>query len=250
MAIERRYQDDEIRRIFDLAVSDDDAARPVVSVETGLTLSELQEVGLEVGIEPERIAGAAHRLASRPNVRDSQQRSFGMPVAACRSLVISTTEADAWEIAVEEARQAVGVTGSMGSQEGVREWTGGGIRLGMEPTLGGHQIHIMADNAVAQALNRVGIAGLAVGLFLLVMLIATGISPVPLELATLALLLSGATILGANGLRLPKWIQETERQLDYIADRISERIADEAFPSHPQSRAAEEGVDTSIEGDK
>jgi hypothetical protein len=250
MAIERRYQDDEIRRIFDLAVSDDDAARPVVSVETGLTLSELQEVGLEVGIEPERIAGAAHRLASMPNVRDSQQRSFGMPVAACRSLVIPTTESDVWAIAVEEARQAMGVTGSMGSREGVREWTGGGIRLGMEPTLGGHQIHIMADNAVAQALNRVGITGLAVGLFLLVTLIATGISPVQLELATLAPLLSGATILGANGLRLPKWIQEIERQLDYIADRISQRIADETFPPHPQSRAAEEGADTSIEGDK
>ena len=59
MADERKYQDDEVREICDPAVGGDRIGPPAAPVEGGLSLAELQEVGLEVGMKPERIAEAA-----------------------------------------------------------------------------------------------------------------------------------------------------------------------------------------------
>ena len=56
---ERKYREEEVKEIFDLAASAGDVGLPPVSDDRGLTLAELQEVGLEVGMEPGRIAEAA-----------------------------------------------------------------------------------------------------------------------------------------------------------------------------------------------
>ncbi len=48
----RKYGDDEVKEIFDLAITGGEVGLPVASDEDGLTLAELQEVGLEVGVEP------------------------------------------------------------------------------------------------------------------------------------------------------------------------------------------------------
>ena len=61
MAEERRYGEEEIREILDVAVSREEVGARAVSDESGLTLAELQEVGLEVGVDPRRIAEAALR---------------------------------------------------------------------------------------------------------------------------------------------------------------------------------------------
>ena len=79
MADERKYRDHEIREIFDLATSGATAPGSGVSDEAGLTLGELQEVGLEVGVEPGRIAAAALALQTRQEVL-SHGTSLGMPV--------------------------------------------------------------------------------------------------------------------------------------------------------------------------
>jgi len=83
MANERKYREDEVKEIFDFAVSRDDVGRPAISDEGGLTLAELQEVGLEVGLEPGRIAEAALALDARREVLP--RRAFlGVPISVGR----------------------------------------------------------------------------------------------------------------------------------------------------------------------
>src|SRR5678815_1596820 len=62
MADERRYQEDEGAEIFE-AASAPALARGDAAPTQGLTLAELQAIGREVGIAPERIAEAAASLA-------------------------------------------------------------------------------------------------------------------------------------------------------------------------------------------
>ena len=50
MTDERKYKESEVKEIFDFASNSAGVGRPPVSDERGLTLTELQDVGLEVGI--------------------------------------------------------------------------------------------------------------------------------------------------------------------------------------------------------
>ena len=60
----------------------------------------------------------------------------------------------------------------------------------------------------------------------LLSLIATGTSPVGLELAMLGLLGMGGGILTVNKLTLPKWAHDSEGQIEYVAGRVRELVAD------------------------
>ena len=81
MANERKYGDEEVEEIFDLAASRGELGRPHVSDEGGLTLAELQEVGLEVGMEPGRIAEAALAVDARREVLP-RRTYMGVPAIA------------------------------------------------------------------------------------------------------------------------------------------------------------------------
>ena len=75
MSDERRYTDDEVAEIIQAAstpvVPREDLADPTPA--TGLTLDQLQAIGREVGIAPERIAQAAAAL-DRRDYRDRRLR--------------------------------------------------------------------------------------------------------------------------------------------------------------------------------
>ena len=53
MSKERRYQEDEVRQILDLAIGPEGAPAQSLPAVEGLTLLQLQEVGREVGLPPE-----------------------------------------------------------------------------------------------------------------------------------------------------------------------------------------------------
>jgi len=61
----RRYGDDEVREIFNLATTGGTADRSLPAESGGLTLDELQHIGREAGIEPARVAEAAATLDAR-----------------------------------------------------------------------------------------------------------------------------------------------------------------------------------------
>ena len=220
MTDERKYREEEVKEIFDLAVTRDDVGRPTVSDEGGLTLAELQEIGLEVGVEPRRIAEAALALDTRREVLP-RQISLGMPISVGRVIELPRAMTDReWDIVVGELRETFGARGKVMSHGGVREWTNGNLHAFLEPTATGHRLRLRTHKGSAMALNRIGVAGLAMGLILFTLFLATGRTPVAMELAMIVSVGLGAGALASNMLTLPGWAREREGQMEYIAGRV------------------------------
>ena len=220
MTNERRYQDDEVKEILGLAANRAELGRPAVSDEGGLTLSELQEVGLEVGMDPARIAEAAFAVDTRRQVLP-RRTSLGMPVSVSRVIELPRAVTDReWELLVAELRETFGARGQVASHGGVREWTNGNLHAFLEPTETGHRLRLRTHKGGAMALNRMGVTGLAMGLILLTMFLTTGLSPVRLELVMMSLVAIGGGALASNVLSLPRWAREREGQMEYLAGRV------------------------------
>ena len=220
MTDERRYQDEEVKEILGLAANRAEVGRPVVSDEDGLTLSELQEVGLEVGMDPGRIAEAAFAVDTRREILP-RRTSFGMPISVGRVIELPRAVTDReWELLVAELRETFGARGQVKSHGGVREWTNGNLHAFLEPTETGHRLRLRTHKGGAIALNRMGVAGLAMGLILLTMFLTTGPSPVRLEFVMMLLVGMGGGALATNIVSLPRWARDREGQMEYLAGRV------------------------------
>jgi len=220
MANERRYRDDEIKEILDLATSGVEDGRSAASDEAGLTLAELQEVGLEVGVEPGRIAAAAQALGTR---RGAVPRgtSLGMPISVGRVVELPRAVTDReWELLVAELRETFGARGQIASHGGVRDWSNGNLHAILEPTETGHRLRLRTQKGGAEALNRMGVAGLVAGLILLTLFLTGGPSPPRLETVMMLLVGLGGGALVSNMISLPRWAREREGQMEYLAGRV------------------------------
>lgn len=220
MTNERKYHDEEVKEILGLAANRGEAERPAVSDQGGLTLSELQEVGLEVGMDPGRIAEAAFAVDTRRQVLP-RRRSLGMPVSVSRVIELPRAVTDReWELLVAELRETFDARGQVTSHGGVREWTSGDLHAFLEPTETGHRFRLKTHKGGAIALNRLGVSGLVMGLILLTMFLTTGPSPVGLELVMMLLVGVGGGALASNILSLPRWARKREGQMEYLAGRV------------------------------
>ena len=105
MSDERRYQEDEVREIFEAAARARDAEGVAHPSRDGLTLAQLQEIGRDVGLSPARIAEAAtaldlHRGARPRGTHLAMPVSVGMTVPLPRAL-----DDHEWSLLVAELRQ-------------------------------------------------------------------------------------------------------------------------------------------------
>jgi len=226
MTDQRKYRDEEVKEIFDLAVTRDDAGRPTVSDEGGLTLAELQEVGLEVGVEPRRIAEAALALDTRQDFR-RRRTSFGLPISVGRVIELPRAVTDReWNILVAVLRETFSARGRVGFHGGIHEWSNGNLDVFLEPTETGHRLRLNAHKGGAKFLNRIGATSLAMGLSLITVLLTTGSSPVFMEIPLILSMALGGGALASNILRLPGWAREREGQMEYIAGRVRALIGE------------------------
>lgn len=218
MTDERRYHDEEVAQIFQ------DAATPRISdpehpsSSEGLTLTELQAIGREVGVAPERIADAATALDLHRSKLPAR-RSLSKPISAGRTVPLPRAPTDReWELLLGELRETFHAQGRDASRGGVRQWSNGNLHAYIEPTENAYRLRMGTSKGDALPLDALGIAGLLAGLIILIPLILAG------ELASvvvgpLIFLVFGAAALGYNALRLPRWAAEREEQMEYIAAR-------------------------------
>ncbi len=121
MTDQRRYRDEEIRKIFDLATRGDDVGSPPATVPDGLTLAELQDVGREVGVSPARVASAAAALDGHQEVLP-RGRTLGMPTSVGRVVDLPRTLTDdEWELLVAELRATFGVSSTNRAPKAARQ---------------------------------------------------------------------------------------------------------------------------------
>ncbi len=218
MTDERKYQEEEVREILDLAANKAKVGRPAISDEGGLTLLEIQEVGLEVGMEPARIAEAAFVVDARREILP-RRTYFGVPTSVGRIVDLPRALTDhEWDVLVGELRETFGARGTVTSLGGAREWTNGNLHAFLEPTATGHRLRLGTLKGNAVALITTGAAGLALGLALLTLFIGEQLPGA--AMVALLIALAGGGTLGANMLRLPRWAREREGQMEYIAGRV------------------------------
>ena len=144
----RKFSDEEVRRIFSDATERQEAAERATEGAdggtTGLTLSELQEIGSEAGILPEHVADAAARLQLGG---DPGTDSGPHELAVTRSLPERISE-EAWEVMVRKLRDTFGVVGISTRLGSVREWSSsnhlgeGPVRVHVEETSFGSRLSL------------------------------------------------------------------------------------------------------------
>lgn len=228
MADERRYGEDEVAKIFE-AASAEAASAPAVShgdtpSAQGLTLVELQAIGREVGIAPERIAEAASSLErSYPPI--PRRTELGMPLSAAHVIELPRALTDReWALVVADLRETFSARGKESSQGETRQWSNGNLHAFVEPTRTGYRLRLGTVKGDALALNRMGAFGIAMGIFVSVAPVLNG-NPMAAVPGALALGGMGVGAFVFNALRLPRWAREREQQMKAVAERTVALIA-------------------------
>ena len=218
MADERKYREGEVSEIFALATSAGSTSLPAPADQEGLTLGELQEVGREVGLSPEQVAEAAATLDTRSETLP-RRPLLGAPVSAGRVVELPRAATDReWQFLIAEIRETFGAKGEVTSHGNIREWTNGNLHAVLEQTEAGHRLRLGTSKGNAMEVIALGAAGLFMALIMLVALVSKG--KLGLELLLPALFaLAGGGALVSNFLRLPRWAEERERQMEHIANR-------------------------------
>lgn len=214
---ERRYQDDEVRQILDLAIGRDAASPPAVRAGEGLTLRELQEVGGEVGLSASRIAEAVAWFEGRGEILP-RTTALGLPAAvgSVVSLPRNLTDRE-WERLVAELRTTFGGKGEVTSHGTMREWTHGTLHAFVEPTETGYRLRLADSRAAALGGGLVS-GGFFLG-FALLMLIAllSKDDPGIKLLIPVLFALAGGGVMALSAVTLPGWAREQERRMESIS---------------------------------
>jgi hypothetical protein len=214
MVDERRYGENEVAEIFEAAASSRGPRGRAVATSEGFSLAELQAIGAEAGIAPERIADAATALELKRGAAP-RRTQLGIPVGVGRTVDLPRPPTDGeWELLVAELRQTFGAHGKDRSAGGVRAWTNGNLHAYVEPTPGGHRLRLGTTKGDSAAMTLAGIMAILTSL---IMMINVELS----EGGAMALLIAlvGIAMIAFNALRLPRWASEREEQMEHIAAR-------------------------------
>jgi hypothetical protein len=230
MTEERRYAEAEIAEIFEAAATPNASHRRAPSAAHGLTLTQLQAIGSEVGVAPDRIAAAVAALELRRGAH-ARQSHLGMPISVGRTVELPRAPTDReWELLVGELRKTFSAQGKDGSSGNLRAWTNGNLHAYVEPTEAGYRFRIGTLKGDAAALNWSGIGLMLLAAIILSALILMG-EPMERLLGPALIGIMGAAAFGYNAVRLPRWAQAREAQMEYIAARVQKLIGTEASQS-------------------
>lgn len=230
MTDERRYADDEVAQIFEAATTT--ATRPgrAVTTRQGLTLAELQSIGGEVGIAPERIAEAAASL-ERSGALAPRRTQLGVPIGVGRTVDLPRAPTDReWHLLLSELRQTFGAHGKDRSDGELRAWANGNLHAYIEPTETGHRLRMGSTKGNGVAMGWLSILIVAVALaFFLAAVVFKGSADTYIVASVIAAI--GAATYGANALRLPGWASEREEQMERIATKAQILLRGPADPA-------------------
>lgn len=226
---ERRFNDDEVARILKRATELDrrTGAEPAsTELARGLSLAELQEVAIEVGIAPETIARAALELERPASSGLAEVVAGGSPVTQRIQVVGRALTPDELARVVQVVDEVVPAQGSVTEALGSVRWNGQGRFVGrqvlLQPTESETRIRVQEryegrTKAIAHLLPTT--YGLGIGL-------AIGAEAVGSAGAGLSLALLGGV--GGWGVGRAIWIglkAASARRVAKLSDAIGAAVA-------------------------
>lgn len=207
---DRRYSEEEVRRIFEIAASTGETTRSPVAQPDGFTLHELKSIGQEAGLDPATVEAAAWRLTHQP-VNSPRQEILGMPIGVgmVQGLPRDPTE-DEWHRLVAHIRETFAATGKVTEEAGMRRWRNGNLNVFVEQSTEGPRLRMITRKSNA----ALGFTFLAAGLLMLALPFLGGGDTTSTGLVFLAI---GLAFSGTNALQLRSWADERERQMEHLA---------------------------------
>src|SRR5436190_15694746 len=215
---ERRYNDKEIAAIFRAAAEAQQNPPHDVPRDEGLTLTDLQAIGGEVGIPSEAVARAAQALDVR---LDAKSRTFlGLPIGVARTVNLNRRLTDEeWERLVVQLREVFNARGRTRVDGSLRQWTNGNLQVLLEPTATGHRLRFGTVHGAARAAMGASFAALGIGATVaLVSALGGNLGDAIPGIAFLTL--SGAGMIASGALRLPRWARLRQRQMEALAAQV------------------------------
>jgi len=222
MDSKRRYSEEEVAQILDAATETQASGPQSLSSGAGMTLTELQDIGREVGISTDLIARAAAHL-DQPGAVTSPQREFlGAPIGVGRTVNLSRPLTDAeWDRLVVDLRETFDARGRLHEEGSFRQWTNSNLQALLEPTDTGVRLRLktVKGNAIPSLGMGLAMLGAAPVTWLFSQYLGMGSVELPILLG-----LTGLALYGINRIRLPNWAATRRLQMDGVAERLTAAV--------------------------
>ena len=218
---ERRFNEAEVAEIFERAAESQQTGLSRVPPSEGMTLTELQEIGRQVGIAPEDLVNAAKAIERR-GVATSRQ-FLGLPIGVGLTIDLDRKLTDEeWERFVADMRATFDARGTLRQEGSLRHWANGNLQAHLEPTATGNRIRLRTVKGNARVLINSGLVMLGIAT---VGIGATAVGVGGAEFGSLSSLgmlgTIGAVIAGIGAFQLPGWARLRRRQMEEVAARIA-----------------------------
>jgi hypothetical protein len=215
------FSEEEARQIFARA---SERQHAVAGRGEGLSLTELQAIGREAGLDPAHIAAAVADLRSGPTPEPTVVAGIDLTPRRVRVLPVELSD-DLWEEMVARLRRTFGAKGVPSEVGRIREWTSGptsNLHVVAEPVEGGTRVTIESSRAdEARAPSTLGVGGVALAAFFLVLGFAGDklFDPVMWVFVGLFLVLGAVGALASRG-GLSRWSARRTGEFDALMDQF------------------------------
>lgn len=216
---ERRFSEDEVAQILKYAAESQDSDRNLLPSGNGLTLTELEEIGREVGISPQAIQQAAQSVG-KPE--QPTRRFLGLPLSVGKNVDLDRKLTDdEWDRLVADLRVTFDARGVVKHEGSLRTWSNGNLQALLEPTPTGQRLRLRTVKGNAPGLIIGGIALFGIASTMLAAAALRGaVGDVGLLSALTVMWTGGIGMLGTGVIGLPRWARLRQRQMDEIAERV------------------------------
>lgn len=210
---ERRYSDEEVKRILASAVESDTALSAGAS-EQGMTLAEIQRIGSEAGLSMASVNAAAVALDQTPPV---SKRVLGMPVAVAQAIALPRALDDAeWRKLVVFLRGTFEAQGREYDGPAGRGWRNGNLHITVEPAGDGAILQMRTRKGNVRAIFRIG-PMLLLGAGAVEVAGALSHTTAATTPEAVMLAVGGAIVTAVGMLQLPGWGAARQKQFEAVA---------------------------------
>lgn len=236
MSETRRYDDDEVQRIFQLATEAGHQPEGPGTPGSGLTLTQIREIGAEAGIAPERIARAAASLDTP--APPTPVRTLGVAVSVAHTVDLPAPLSDPeWDRLVVYLRETFAARGRVSREGSLRSWVNGNLQVLHEPTGTGARLRMRTVSAsirqrVGSGLALMGASGAGAAILTLGGSLETG------AVAGLGMIAAlGGGMLASAIRRSPRWREERWGQFLDVGRQARAIIEERSTPHLPPDGA-------------
>jgi hypothetical protein len=232
---ERRFNEEEVAEIFRQASeAQSQTSDGVLPSGEGLTVTELTEIGRQVGISADQIARAAQGIERGGNATSRQ--FMGFPIGVGQTVDLGRKFSDEeWERLVVDLRETFHARGAIRKDGSLRQWTNGNLQALVEPTETGDRVRLRTTKGDARRMMALGLGMFGVSAIGLIAN-ATQAATISGGALTYLTLFAGMGIgmFGIGAVRLPSWARERRRQMSEIAARLTSKSKISAGPDLPR----------------